>query len=329
SFEHTLGESYFETYIDDVIGGLQSKALVTESDGALIVDLSAYDMPPFLLKKQDGTTLYSTRDLATIFYRKRHWRFDTCAYVVDMGQSLHFQQLFKVLELAGHEWAKDCHHIPFGLVLMHNPDTGKWEKGSTRRGTVSLLKTVLEDAIGMARGKIAESNPALADKDQVARQVGIGAVVFNDLKHRRVRDVKFDQEAILNPYGETGPYMQYAHARCASVLSATTAEPGKDVDFALLREPEERALVRKLASYPDAVAQAAREWEPSVVAQHLLAIASDFNAYWARGNKDHAIRILRADAPEFTAARVTLTAAVRTVLRNGLQLLGVAAPDEM
>ena len=329
SFEHTLGESYFETYIDDVIGELQSKELVTESDGALIVDLSAYDMPPFLLKKQDGTTLYSTRDLATIFYRKRHWRFDTCAYVVDMGQSLHFQQLFKVLELAGHEWAKDCHHIPFGLVLMHNPDTGKWEKGSTRRGTVSLLKTVLEDAIGMARGKIAESNPALADKDQVARQVGIGAVVFNDLKHRRVRDVKFDQEAILNPYGETGPYMQYAHARCASVLSATTAEPGKDVDFALLREPEERALVRKLASYPDAVAQAAREWEPSVVAQHLLAIASDFNAYWARGNKDHAIRILRADAPEFTAARVTLTAAVRTVLRNGLQLLGVAAPDEM
>lgn len=329
SFEHSLGESFFESHIDAVIADLQAKGLVTESDGALVVDLSAYDMPPFLLKKQDGTTLYSTRDLATILYRKQHWQFTTCAYIVDMGQSLHFQQLFKVLELAGYEWAQNCHHVPFGLVLMHNSETGKWEKGSTRRGTVSLLKTVLEDAVTMAREKIEQSNPALHDKDGVARQVGIGAVVFNDLKHRRVRDVKFDQEAILNPYGETGPYMQYAHARCASVLSATTRPVVQDVDFALLQAPEERALVRKLACYPDVVAQAAREWEPSLVAQHLLTIAADFNAFWARGNKDHSMRILRADANEKTAARVALTTAVRIVLRNGLQLLGVATPDEM
>lgn len=329
SFEHTLGESFFEPYMDDALAELQAKGLVTESEGALVVDLSAYDMPPFLLKKQDGTTLYSTRDLATILYRKRTWSFDTCLYVVDMGQSLHFQQLFKVLELAGYDWARDCHHIPFGLVLTKNPVTEKWEKGSTRQGNASLLKTVLENAVSMARQKMAESNPHLRDPELVARQVGVGAVVFNDLKTRRVRDVKFDEEAILSPYGETGPYMQYAHARCASVLACTPTPQGTNVDYTLLREPEERALVRKLASYPEVVAQAAREWEPSILAQHLLAIAGDFNAYWARGNKDRALRILQDDHETLTAARLTLTAAVRIVLRNGLHLLGVATPDEM
>ena len=329
SFEHTLGESFFEPYMHEVLAELQATGLATESHGALIVDLSAYDMPPFLLKKQDGTTLYSTRDLATALYRKRVWGFHTCLYVVDMGQSLHFQQLFKVLELAGYTWAKECQHIPFGLVLMQNPVTGKWEKGSTRQGNASLLKTVLEEAIAMARDKIAESNPTLPDRDHVARQVGVGAVVFNDLKNRRGRDVKFDKEAILNPYGETGPYMQYAQARCASVLAAAPVKPGEDVDYTLLREPEERALVRKLAGYPEALAQAAQEWEPSILAQHILAIASDFNGYWAHGNKDATRRILRQDAPALTAARVTLTAAVRMVLRNGLQLLGVPTPDAM
>ncbi len=329
SFEHIIGESAYEPYIGETLELLQAKGLVKESEGALIVDLSAYDMPPFILKKQDGTTLYSTRDLAAVLYRKRVIGFDTCLYVVDMGQSLHFQQLFKVLELAGFDWATACHHVPFGLVLMKDPQSGKWTKGSTRQGNVSLLKAVLEEAIAMAREKIAESNPTLADKDAVARQVGIGAVVFNDLKNRRIKDVKFDKEAILNPYGETGPYMQYTHARCASILAAAPLPPGEDVDYALLREPEERALVRKLAAYPEAVATAAREWEPSVIAQHLLAIAADFNSYWTRGTKDPGVRILREHETATTAARVTLTAAVRIVLRNGLHLLGVPTPDAM
>jgi arginyl-tRNA synthetase len=330
SFEHTLGESFYEPYIEDTIQELQARGLVTESQGALVVDLSAYDMPPCLLKKQDGTTLYSTRDLATALYRQRTWHFDTCLYVVDMGQSLHFAQVFKVLELADFAWIAHCHHIPFGLVLTRNPATGKWEKGSTRQGNASLLKTVLEDAIAMAREKIAESNPTLPNQDEVARQVGIGAVVFNDLKNRRIRDVKFDQEAILNPYGETGPYMQYTQARCASVLAAAPMAPGGDeVDYSLLREPEERALLRQLAAYPEAVAAAAQEWEPSLLAQHLLAIAADFNSYWTRGNKDHTVRILQPQDAAMTAARVTLTAGVRTVLRNGLQLLGVPTPDAM
>ncbi|GIX46811.1 MAG: arginine--tRNA ligase [Candidatus Tectimicrobiota bacterium] len=329
SFEHILGESFYEPYIAETLEWLQAKGLVKESDGACIVDLSAYDMPPFMLKKQDGTTLYSTRDLAALLYRKRVMGFDCCLYVVDMGQSLHFRQLFKVLELAGCDWVRDCHHVPFGLVLMKDPDSGRWVKGSTRKGRVSLLKAVLEEAIAMAREKIAASNPTLANPDAVARQVGVGAVVFNDLKNRRIKDVKFDKEAILNPYGETGPYMQYTHARCASVLAAAPVTPGEGVDYALLREPEERALVRKLAAYPEAVASAAREWEPAIVAQHLLAIAADFNSYWTRGTKDARVRILREQDPATTAARVTLTAAVRTVLRNGLRLLGVPAPDEM
>jgi arginyl-tRNA synthetase len=329
SFEHTLGESFFEPYIDDAVRLLEERGLAIESEGAQVVDLSAYDMPPFLIKKQDDTTLYSTRDIATALYRQREWQFDLCLYVVDMGQSLHFKQLFQVLDLAGYEWARNCHHIPFGLVLVKDPETGKWQKGATRQGNASLLKTVLEDAIAMARQKIAESNPELPNADDVARQVGVGAVVFNDLRHRRVRDVKFDQEAILNPYGETGPYMQYTHARCASVLTASGLTPGEAVDYTLLCEPEERALVRKLVAYPEVVAQAAQEWEPSIVAQHLLALAADFNSYWARGNKDHRVRILRQDAPELTAARVALTAALRVVLRNGLRLLGVPTPDAM
>jgi len=330
SFEHVLGESFFEPYMEAALQELQARGLVTESQGALIVDLSAYDMPPFLLKKQDGTTLYSTRDLATVLYRHRTWSFDTCLYVVDMGQSLHFAQLFKVLELAGFTWAHTCHHIPFGLVLTKNRTTGKWEKGSTRQGNASLLKTVLEDAISMARDKIATSNATLPNAEEVARQVGVGAVVFNDLKNRRTRDVKFDLETILNPYGETGPYMQYTHARCASVLAAAPLPPGgAEVDYTLLSEPEERALVRKLAAYPEAVAAAAREWEPSLIAQHLLSIAADFNSYWTRGTKDRTVRILQPEDRALTAARVTLAAAVRCVLQNGLQLLGVATPDAM
>lgn len=329
SFEHALGESFFEPYMEDAIEALRQRQMVTESQGALVVDLSAYDMPPCLLRKQDGTTLYSTRDLATALYRQQHWHFDLCLYVVDMGQSLHFAQLFKVLELAGFDWATGCHHIPFGLVLTYNQASQKWEKGSTRQGNASLLKTVLENAIAMARDKIAQSNPHLANPDDVARQVGVGAVVFNDLKNRRIRDVKFDQEAILNPHGETGPYMQYTHARCASVLAAASLPALAEIDFRLLCEPEERALVRKLATYPDAVAEAASTWEPSVVAQHLLMIAADFNGYWTRGNKDARLRILQADNTALTAARLTLTAAVRTVLRNGLHLLGVATPDAM
>ncbi len=330
SFDHTLGESFFEPYMADAVHELQTKGLVTESQGALVVDLSAYDMPPFLLHKQDGTTLYSTRDLATVLYRQRQWGFDTCLYVVDMGQSLHFAQLFKVLALAGFPCAPHCHHIPFGLVLTKNPATGKWEKGSTRQGNASLLKTVLEDAIAMAREKIAASNPTLPDAEAVARQVGVGAIVFNDLKNRRTRDVKFDLETILNPYGETGPYMQYTHARCVSVLAAAPMAPGSAaVDYGLLCQPEERALVRKLAAYPTAVAEAAQEWEPSVVAQYLLGIAADFNSYWTRGNKDRTVRILQPAEPALTEARVTLTAAVRSVLSHGLQLLGVPTPDAM
>ena len=329
SFDHVLGESAYEPYLDGAVKALEDKQLLSESDGAMVVDLEAYDMPPFLVKKQDDTTLYATRDLAAALYRQREWQFDTCLYVVDMGQSLHFKQLFKVLALAGYEWAASCHHIPFGLVLQKDLETGKWTKGSTRRGNASLLKTVLEDAVAMARQKMAESNPDLPNPDDVARQIGVGAVVFNDLRHRRVRDVKFDQEAILNPYGETGPYMQYAHARCASVLAAAGLTPGEGVDYALLREPEERALVRKLAAYPSVVAEAAREWEPSIIAQHLLDLATDFNRYWSRGNKEHALRILRQDEPASTAARVALTAALRVVLRNGLRLLGVPTPDAM
>jgi arginyl-tRNA synthetase len=233
--------------------------------------------------------------------------------------------LTQILRARGYRVEGDNHlgdwGTPFGLLIAAYKHFG-WDDQAAVEDIVQL------NALYVRASQTARSDPTFAE--EVARQVGVGAVVFNDLKTRRARDVKFDLETILNPYGETGPYMQYTQARCASVLAAAPMPPGGvEVDYLLLSAPEERALVRKLAAYPEVVEAAAQEWEPSLIAQHLLSIAADFNTYWTRGNKDRTVRILQPEDSALTAARVTLTAAVRCVLQNGLQLLGVPTPDAM
>jgi len=317
SFDTYTGESFYNDKMEATIRLVQEKGLAKRSQDALVVDLEAYGMPPCLLKKADDATLYATRDLAAVIFRKNEYRFAQCLYVVGAEQTLHFRQLFKVLELMGFEWAKDCHHIPFGLIRFRD------EKMSTREGNVIFLEEVLEKAVDLVRGIIRQKNPELRDADEVAHAVGVGAVVFNDLKNRRIKDVIFDWDELLNFDGRTGPYLQYTHARICSVLRKHGREATADVEFARLDTPEEASLVRRIAVFPERVRAAAAEYEPSIVSEHLLDLAEEFNSYYAKA------RILLDGDDGLREARVALAAGVRTVLANGLKLLGIEAPEEM
>ncbi|MFH1024698.1 MAG: arginine--tRNA ligase [Planctomycetota bacterium] len=335
SFDSSDGESFYNDKMEAVIGELAAKGLITESEGARVVDLEAHKMPPCLLKKADGATLYATRDLAAALYRHRHYHADGLVYVVGADQRLHFRQLFKVLELAGHAFSKNCVHVDFGLVRLGG------EKMSTRRGHVVLLKDLLGKAMDIVREILAPRDLPAAEKEKIARAVGIGAVVFNDLKHHRVKDIDFDWKHVLayDPEtrsfkGETGPYVQYTHTRMASVLrkyresetgnrKPETAGPNPETaDFSLLAEPAERDVIRLIHQYPLVVAKAAKHYEPSLVAGHMLALAAAFSRFW----HDHRIM---TDDPALTRARVALTAAGRNVLANGLVLLGVEPLETM
>jgi len=316
-FDAYTGESFYNPMIEETLETIREKGLVKKSQGALIVDLEEYGMPPCLLKKADDATLYATRDLAALLYRKSNYHFAQVLYVVGAEQTLHFRQVFKVLELMGYDWAKDCHHIPFGLIRF------KDEKMSTREGNVIFLEEVLDKSVQLVRKIIRKKNPDLPRADEVARQVGIGAVVFNDLKSRRVKDVVFDWNELLNFDGRTGPYLQYTHARIRSILRKHGAEIGTDVDFGKLSQPAEAALVTRIANFPDRVRAAAAEYEPSLVSEHLLDLAEDFNSYYA----NH--RILQQEDAALRDARLLLADCVRIVLRNGLKLLGLEAPDAM
>ena len=314
-FDEVTGESFFNEQIPAVLDEIARKGLSKESEGALVVEVGE-KMPPCLLLKGDEATLYATRDIAAAMHRRRTWGFARNLYVVDQGQGLHFRQFFKVLSMMGYDWARDCIHVAFGLVRF------KDQKMGTRRGNVILLLDVLQKSIALARAIMEEKNPGLQDKERVARQVGIGAIVFNDLKNGRLKDVNFDWEELLNFDGETGPYVQYTHARIASVLRKAGAAPDPAAPVERLALPDERALIRLIEAYPGRVRLAARDHEPSNVAGHLLETAGQFNRYY------NAHRILEQD-PELRAARLLLIRAVMTVLRNGLDLLGVEAPEAM
>jgi arginyl-tRNA synthetase len=322
-FEHFTGESFYNDKLDETVDVLRKKGLLTTSQEAQIVDLSAWDMPPALMKKADDSSLYLTRDLAALFYRYETFRFHRALYVVGMEQTLHFRQLFKVAELLGLEWAKGCEHVPFGLIRF------KDGKMSTRKGKVIFLEEVLDRAVEMVRGIIAEKNPDLENKDEVAREVGIGAIVFNDLKHRRVKDVQFDWSEILNFDGKTGPYLQYSHARIGSILRKAGEEPPARVpEGASLSLQEEWDLTLRLADLPSVLRAAGNEAEPSLVSTYILDLAEVFNRYYNLGGKDPALRVLCED-PDVRQARLCLVRAVETVLKKGLSLLGVGTPEKM
>jgi len=316
SFDSQAGESFYEPYLDHTIERIREANLVSISDEAVIVDLRPYKMPPCLLRKKDEATLYATRDLAAAMYRHETYSFFKMLYVVGADQRLHFQQVFKVLELMGFTWAKDCVHVDFGLIRFND------EKMGTRRGNIIFLEDVLDRAVELAEQIVHEKNPELPNKRQVAEAVGIGAVIFTDLSTRRVKDVNFEWEKVLTFEGETGPYVQYTHARACSVLRKADQALGPDVDYRHLTQDEAFDIVRLLADYPVVLRRAAENYEPFFVTDYLLTLSERFNKYY------HNHRIL-TDDDAVRQARLWLVQGVQHVLEGGLTLLGIRAPEEM
>ena len=313
-FDSYNGEAFYNDKMQPIIDELDAKGLTEISDGAKIVRLDDFGMPPCLITRSDGATLYATRDLAAAEYRAKTYRFAKSLYVVATQQNLHFRQLFKVLELMGREWAKDLVHVQFGMVSYEGQPL------STRHGHVVFLADVIENTVSAARRIIEEKNPALENKEETAESVGVGAVMFFALGTQRIKDVDFNYDKVLSFEGETAPYLQYTHARCRSVLAK--ADKPTDYDPALLTDDDSYAVIKLLADWNDTVREAAEKYEPSIVARRLIDIAQAYNRFYISG------RIITDDAP-LTAARLKLTDTVADTLREGLDLLLIKAPDRM
>ena len=313
TFDSYAGESFY----NDKMGRVIEKGLLVESDGAKIVDLSAYNMPPCLILKRDGATLYATRDIAAALYRKDTYDFDQCLYVVAYQQDLHFRQWFKVLELMGYPWAKtSLKHVAFGMVSYEG------QAMATRKGHVLYLDELLTRAVEKARSIIDEKSPNLSDKDKVAKQVGIGAVVYATLQNSRIKDIDFWWDRALNFDGETGPYVQYTFARCSSVLKKAP-ELSAAPDYAALDNDEAQQLLLLLSRFPEVVKEAAARYEPSMVTRAATDVAKAYNKFYY----EH--RVLEESDPAGTVARLRLTEATRAVIKTGLYLIGVEAPEKM
>ena len=314
-FDSYAGESFYNDKMQPIIDELREKGLLVESQGAYVVDLEEDNMPPCLILKKDGATLYATRDIAAAFYRKKTYHFYKDLYVVAYQQNLHFKQWFKVVEKMGYEWSKDLEHVPFGMVSYEGRAL------STREGYVVYLDELLDRAVEKAREIIEEKSPNLPDKDKVARQVGIGAVVFFDLFNNRIKDIDFRWDRALNFDGETGPYVQYTHARCCSLL-AKAGELDAEADYAALENPAAQEVVRTLERFPEVVSEACHRNEPSLVTRYTVELASNFNRFYYEN------RILTEDAAQ-SKARANLTAATASCLRTALSLIGIEAPEKM
>lgn len=317
-FESVAGESFYQDKMPATLDRLRERELLTVSEGATIVNLDDWDMPPLIALRSDDATLYGTRDLAALEYRWETYQFEKLLYVVDVAQSLHFRQLFKVLELMKYDWRDRCEHVQFGR-LRFKDGAG----ASTRKGNVIFLEDVLNRAIGLAREIIEEKNPDLPNSEQIAQDVGIGAMIFADLDSKRVRDIVFDWDQALNFQGETGPYVQYTHARYSSMLRRYNGElPPQGVDFELLTEPEAVEVVKCLERFPRQIKRAADECEPSAVASYLIELCTVANRFY------NAHQVISDDAV-LTTSRVALVYAIKTVLASGLALLGMKAPEQM
>ena len=315
-FDSYAGESFYSDEMDTVIDQIKEKGLLEESQGTNVVDLEEYNMPPALITKNDGSTLYMTRDLAAAIYRKNTYDFDKCIYVVGSQQALHFQQLFKVLELMGFEWSKDLIHVPFGMVAL--------EEGtmSTRKGRVVFLEDVLKQAIEKTKETVLSKNPNAKNVDEISKQVGVGAVVFQELSNSRVKDYTFSWERTLSFEGETGPYVQYTHARCCAVLRKANEEVTTDINYDLLSDGDAAEVLKVIGSFNKSILSAMRRNEPHIVTRFVLDLAQAFNKFY------HDNPILVEDE-ELRKARLALVAATRQTLENGLGILGMHAPERM
>ena len=314
-FDSYNGESFYNDKMGAVIDELKEKGLITVSEGAQIVDLEAYNMPPCLITKKDGSSLYATRDIAAALYRQNTYHFTKCLYVTGLEQKLHFAQWFKVIELMGYDWYKGLVHIPYGLVSL------KSGKLSTRKGNVLYAEDILNESIQKIREIIAEKNPDLPDKETVAKQVGIGAIIFNDLYNQRIKDVLFDWDKLLNFDGETGPYVQYTYARAASVMRKVGEIP-LTIDYSVLTDDASMALLKEISRFPEVIKEASEKYEPCVVARYAVALAQAFNKFY------HDCQINVSDENiKFTRANIVRI--VKNIIKDALDLLGISCPEQM
>ncbi|MBL4772018.1 MAG: arginine--tRNA ligase [Planctomycetes bacterium] len=316
TFDEVRGESFYEDYLDSTIERIVAAGITEESQGALIVDLKQFGehLPPCLLRKTDGTTLYATRDMAAVFHRHELYNFHRCLYVVGGDQRLHFQQLKHVLDRMGLEWEDRVEHISFGMLRL--PEG----KMSTREGKVVFLEDVLDRAVAEARSIIDAKNPDLDKAGEIAEMVGVGAVVFNDLKRERLKDIEFVWSEVLSFEGDTGPYVQYTHARLTSILRKSESGAMENADYACLENSS--ALLLNMGRFPAVLQRAAENAEPSEVTQYLLGLAREVNS-WIAAN-----RVLGQEAPT-TAARLQVVEAARQTINIGLGIIGVGAPESM
>lgn len=315
-FDSYAGESFYSDKMQRVIDELDNKKLLIESEGAYIVDLEEYGMPPALIKKSDGSTLYTTRDIAAAIYRKETYDFYKNIYVVASQQNLHFKQWFKVLELMEYEWAKDCIHIPFGMVSLEDGAL------STRKGRVVFLEDVLNKAVENTLSIIEERNPNLDNKEEVAKQVGVGAVMFQELFNQRIKDYVFSWERTLSFDGETGPYVQYTHARANSLLEKGGFKEEDRVNYSLLSSGDEIDIIRMIYDFPKVVLDAMEKNEPFFITRQIVEIAKGFNKFY---NSSQII----VENQEVKKARLALTYMVKNTIKIGLGLLGIDAPNRM
>ncbi len=314
-FDSYAGESFYSDKMAPVVEELREKGLLKESRGAQIVDLEEYGMPPCIILKKDGSSLYATRDMAAAIYRKNTYDFYKCLYVVAYQQNLHFKQFFKVLELMGKPWAKDLVHVAYGMVSL--------EEGamSTRKGNVVFLEDVIDKCIEKAYAVVSEKNPDLENKEDVAKKVGVGAVIFGALYNSKIKDIVFSYDKVLNFEGETSVYVQYTCARANSVLQ----KAGKAEEYAVPRTVgnEEFELAKSLESFPETVLAAAEKYEPCLIARLCVDIAQKFNKFY------FGCKILTAETPALKNFRLALTRATLQTLTNALALLGIGVPEKM
>lgn len=317
SFDSYLGESFYRDKVPALVEMLKDMGLLVESQGAQVIDLEKYNMPPCLITKSDGGSIYHSRDIAAILYRKEQYNFEKCLYVTGLEQSLHFKQIFTAIEVMGYDWSEGLIHVPYGLVSLAG------EKLSTRGGNIIYAEDILKEAIERAYNAIIDKNPSLADKEVTAKKVGVGAIIFHDLFNQRIKNVDFSWKEVLNFDGTTGPYAQYTYARAKSVLrkACKMVEIG-EVDYMALTDDVSYNLIKVLVSYEDAVINAAEKNEPSIVARYVITLATAFNKFY------HDCTILQAEEKE-KKARLFLTDLVQKVLCEACGLLGMECPEEM
>ncbi len=315
-FDSLAGEAFYNDKMDVVVNELKDKGLLVESNGAQVVMLDDYNMPPCIVLKGDGASIYATRDLAAAMYRKKTYDFYKSIYVVGSPQALHFKQVFKVLELAGHEWANDCVHVGFGLVKFAD------RKLSTRKGEVVLLDDLIRESVEKTLEVINEKNPNLENKEEVAKKIGVGAIIFTYLKNSREKDIVFDWKEILSFEGETGPYVQYSYARANSIISRAE-NISSEVDYSKLSSKEEFELVKVLANFNNQIKLATDKLEPSILTRYVIEVAKSFNKFY------NAHSVLNLDDEVLKATRLSLVKSSLQVIKNSLELLGIDVVEKM